>query len=83
VIRAARGEDDVQIEVVDTGLGMDPDVLRRAFELGFTTWERDGIGLTITKFIAYHHSGGVSLRSAPAEGTTATLVLPQVADAPD
>jgi signal transduction histidine kinase len=83
VIRAARGEDDVQIEVVDTGLGMDPDVLRRAFELGFTTWERDGIGLTITKFIAYHHSGGVSLRSAPAGGTTATLVLPQVADPTD
>lgn len=80
VIRASRGADDVQIEVIDTGLGMDPDVLRRAFELGFSTWERDGIGLTITKFIAYHHSGGLSVRSTPAEGTVATLVLPQVAD---
>jgi signal transduction histidine kinase len=79
-IRAARGEDDVQIEVIDAGFGMAPDVLRRAFELGFTTWEGDGVGLTITKFIAYHHSGGLSLRSTPAEGTVATLVLPQVAD---
>jgi signal transduction histidine kinase len=82
-MRASRGEDDVQLEVIDSGFGMEPDVLRRAFELGFTTWERDGIGLTITKFIAYHHCGGLSLRSSPADGTVATLVLPQVADSAD
>jgi signal transduction histidine kinase len=79
-VSGSAGADEVRVEIADRGVGMAADVARRAFEIGFSTWGGDGTGLTVAKFIAYHHSGGFSMSSALEQGTTVTMVLPVTAE---
>ncbi len=75
-VRAAASNGHVAISVVDTGEGMTPDVLKHAVEIGFTTRGGDGTGMTVAKFVAYHHLGGFLVESRPGTGTTVTMTIP-------
>jgi signal transduction histidine kinase len=64
----------VFLEVRDSGLGMSPDVLKRATEPFFTTKSgRSGIGLTVAHGIWRRHRGALSIESQPGEGTVIRL----------
>jgi signal transduction histidine kinase len=76
LVSAAHADDDVRIEITDRGSGMPPEVARRAVEIGYSTWGSGGIGLTVAKFITYHHAGGFQVASTPGQGTTVAMVLP-------
>jgi signal transduction histidine kinase len=80
VLQARAGDDELHIEVVDDGIGMAPEVARHAFDIGYSTWGGDGVGLTLAKFIIYHHTGGFSLSSRPRHGTTVSIVLPTTSE---
>ena len=57
-----------------------PDVLRRAFELFFSTKPGGtGIGLALCQRIVEEHHGSISLESGPETGTTVTIALPPAA----
>ncbi len=80
-IRARASEDGatVRIAVTDNGRGMSQGILRRAFDLFFTTKSRNlgtGLGLPLARKVAMRAGGDVELASEPGRGTTATLVLP-------
>jgi signal transduction histidine kinase len=67
------------ISVVDTGCGMPPEVLERAFEPLFTTKEAaagTGLGLSMVYGFAKQSGGHVTVRSEVARGTTVILYLP-------
>src|SRR5215468_8803589 len=68
----------------DTGVGMSPEVLARAFEPFYSTkGERGtGLGLAICQQILDSHQGTLQLASTPGKGTTVIVELPQ-ADPPD
>lgn len=72
--------EQIYLDFIDHGFGMQPEDARRAFEIGFTTWGGAGLGLTLAKFITYHHSGGFSVSSKPGLGTTVSLVFPLAND---
>jgi signal transduction histidine kinase len=85
----ARGRDGEQlppgdyasIVVRDTGIGMGPEVRRRAFEPFFTTKEvgtGTGLGLSIVYGIVQSAGGAVLLASEPGQGTRVEVVLPLV-----
>jgi signal transduction histidine kinase len=74
-LRVMHAGDEIHIVIADSGAGMGPELARRAFEIGMSTWGGEGIGLTVAKFIAYHHSGSVAIRTSP-EGTVVTFALP-------
>jgi signal transduction histidine kinase len=76
LISAVHSEDDVRIEVTDRGTGMTPDVAKHAVEIGYSTWGGSGIGLTVAKFITYHHAGGFQVATTPGQGTTVAMILP-------
>jgi two-component system sensor histidine kinase BaeS len=82
-IRIRSGEGTVAVEVADTGPGMPPEELARAFEFGFRgELARQlrapglGAGLWICRQLAARNSGSLALASEPSEGVRATLVLP-------
>jgi signal transduction histidine kinase/CheY-like chemotaxis protein len=69
----------VRLSVIDTGIGMAPEVQRRAFEPFFTTKGPEGSGLGLSQVYGLmEQSGGtVRLSSAPGRGTEVSLVLPR------
>jgi signal transduction histidine kinase len=69
----------VTIVVADTGVGMTPDVVARCFDPFFTTkttWDAQGLGLTMVFRVMEAHGGSVHVDSAPGEGTRVTLSFP-------
>lgn len=66
------------IEVIDNGTGVDPAMMKHMFELFHSTKGNrgTGLGLAVAKKIVDEHEGVISMRSAPAEGTTFTIRLP-------
>jgi signal transduction histidine kinase len=73
--------DQIEIAVVDTGVGMSEDVASRAFEPFFTTkpvGEGSGLGLSQAYGFAVQSHGAAVLESTPGEGTTVRLYLPRL-----
>ncbi|WP_433305115.1 PAS domain S-box protein [Actinoplanes sp. CA-030573] len=71
----------VRVRVSDTGAGMPPDVIERAFEPFYTTKPKGsgtGLGLATVYGIATAAGGDVRLYSEHGIGTTVTVVLPAV-----
>jgi len=84
-IKASDTTDAVQIEVCDTGYGIEPAELENIFEPFFTTkvdkkspLQRpgSGLGLAFCKKIIDAHDGSISVESEPAQGTTFLITLP-------
>jgi two-component system phosphate regulon sensor histidine kinase PhoR len=74
----------VRIEVRDDGVGIPEEDQARIFERFYRvdkSRSRDlggtGLGLSIVKHVAQVHGGGVSVRSAPGQGSTFVLDLPE------
>jgi signal transduction histidine kinase len=76
--RRAGEPDRVAIEFKDTGQGMTQEQCKKAFTslLSTTKPTGTGLGLAIVSRVVEIHRGEVNLKSAPARGTTITIVLP-------
>jgi CheY-like chemotaxis protein len=69
----------VQLTVTDTGIGMTPDVMKRAFDPFFTTKEAGkgtGMGLAVVYGIVKSLGGTVALESEQGIGSTFRIFLP-------
>ena len=82
--RLREGRPSVDLEVADSGSGMEPQVLERLFQPLFTTkphGKGTGLGLASVKAIIEGMDGAIRVRSAPGAGTTFLLQIP-LRDAP-
>jgi signal transduction histidine kinase len=83
-LKASANGDGLTVSVTDTGRGMSPETIERAFEPFFQGADHDvsrkregtGLGLAISRRLAEMHGGTIILKSRIGEGTTATLWLP-------
>jgi PAS domain S-box-containing protein len=71
------GEDEIAVEIADTGAGLLQSHQDRLFQPFFTTKERGlGLGLSLCATILKAHGGSLSLVSNPAGGAIASFSLP-------
>ncbi|MFZ9023587.1 MAG: ATP-binding protein [Anaerohalosphaeraceae bacterium] len=69
----------IVICVCDDGIGMEPEICRRAFESFFTTKDLGkgtGLGLFISYNLVSELDGSIELDSEPGKGTTVTIKIP-------
>jgi len=74
------------LSVTDTGLGMAPEILKRAIEPFFSSkplGKGTGLGLSMVHGLAVQLGGALQLTSRVGKGTTATLILPVATAAPE
>jgi PAS domain S-box-containing protein len=77
-VRSHVEEEDLLIDVVDTGEGIDEETRARIFEPFFTTksGKGTGLGLAICYGLIQGHGGAITVDSTPGEGTTFRIRLP-------
>jgi len=81
-IEIASHDDLVLLTVTDDGRGIDPSLISRIFEPGFSTAGKisessgRGVGLDAVKTSVEELGGTVNVRSAPGQGTSFELTLP-------
>ena len=67
----------IQVDVIDDGPGVPPDVMDRIFSPFFTTKPQgSGLGLAIVRKIVDAHDGRIDVRGRPAGGTHFRVTLP-------
>ncbi len=74
-----RDAPDAVIEISDTGAGIDPEILPRIFDPGFTTkgvGVGTGLGLSICYKIIAEHDGRIDVASEVGKGSRFTLTIP-------
>lgn len=75
--------DYVQIDVGDSGKGIEPAVLQRVFEPFFTTKPfggGSGLGLSMVYGFVRQSGGNIRIRSTPGRGTHVRFVLPTTSE---
>jgi PAS domain S-box-containing protein len=91
LLKTAMRDDRIHIEVSDNGIGMDTELVARAFDL-FAQAERTsdrssgglGLGLALVKSLVELHSGTVTCASeGRGKGSTFTVCLPRLLERPD
>jgi two-component system sensor histidine kinase HydH len=76
-IQAERRDQGVTLRLIDTGLGMTPDVLSQIFKPFYSTRPGgSGLGLPTTRRIIEAHGGSIEAHSEPGKGTLFTITLP-------
>jgi PAS domain S-box-containing protein len=76
-IECAVREDQAEIRISDTGVGIPPELRDKIFRLYYTTKPQgSGIGLAMTYRIVQLHDGTIDFTSEPAKGTTFMVRLP-------
>ena len=81
-----QGENQICIEMTDTGTGMDSETMAKVFEPFFTTKPAGkGTGLGLSVFSAYVREigGAMKIASGPGEGTTCLIYVPFAAGNPE
>jgi len=83
------GRDCVIIEVADTGIGMTPEQMGKLFQEfsqassgTAAKYGGTGLGLAISKRFCQMMGGDITVESAPGRGSTFTIRLPRIVNAP-
>jgi len=78
-LKTALEKDNViRFEIIDNGLGMDENVIKKLFTSFFSTkgHRGTGLGLMVTRKLIEEHNGTIKVNSTPGNGTTVIVRIP-------
>ncbi len=76
-LKVNRKQNFVVISVIDSGQGIDRDIIEKIFDPFFSTKDRGtGLGLSITNSIVSAHGGRIEVKSQTNKGTEFAIYLP-------
>ncbi len=79
VLRTRPGGDEVAIDLIDTGCGIDEKTMQHLYDAFFSTkGGGSGLGLAMTRKIIQAHGGRITVQSEPNCGTQFTIMLPSL-----
>ncbi|RLA89316.1 MAG: hypothetical protein DRG20_04855 [Deltaproteobacteria bacterium] len=78
MIKTDKKEDNILVEVIDTGKGIKAEHIDKVFNPFFTSKTKStGLGMTIVNhIISYEHGGKVEIESKEGKGTKVRLLIP-------
>lgn len=77
VVRTRQHAGDVVIDLIDTGVGMEEETIRKMFEPFYSTkLGGTGLGLPTVRRIVEGHGGRIAVQSEPGRGTQFSLSFP-------
>ncbi|WP_446744192.1 ATP-binding protein [Silvibacterium acidisoli] len=84
-VSLARRDDDYELRVSDTGIGIPEHAIPRIFDRFYRvdesrpeSGESNGLGLAIAKWVVEAHRSRIDVVSKPGQGSTFTVSIPQV-----
>jgi signal transduction histidine kinase len=80
LVRVHRSKGGIEFSVVDHGIGMDNDQVKKIFDPLYTAWPLKtgmGLGLSLAKEIVDSLGGMIRVSSKLAEGSTFTVWIPE------
>jgi signal transduction histidine kinase len=87
--RQQDGRDWITLAVTDTGIGMTPEQMSKLFQefaqassSTASKYGGTGLGLAISKRFCQMMGGDITVESEPGRGSTFTIRLPRIVDAP-
>src|SRR3954462_49390 len=87
--QAENGRDWITIAIADTGIGMTPEQMGKLFQefsqassATASKYGGTGLGLAISKRFCQMLGGDITVESEPGHGSTFTIRLPRIVDAP-
>ncbi|MEX0704834.1 MAG: ATP-binding protein [Planctomycetales bacterium] len=76
-LQTSSADDQVRLELIDNGVGMDPQTQARMFQVFFSTRRGgSGLGLPTARKIVEAHRGSIVCDSEPGRGTRFSIALP-------
>ncbi|MDR0392550.1 MAG: two-component sensor histidine kinase [Planctomycetaceae bacterium] len=79
MISTRSGGNEIVIDLIDTGVGMDAKVLANLYAAFYSTKKGgSGLGLATTQRIIKAHGGTISVQSEPNFGTKFTIMIPSL-----
>lgn len=80
IVRGYTRGENAFIEIADNGVGMDAETLKHIFERHKVNYHSNGVGVyNVQKRLQLHYGAdyGITYRSEPGIGTTATIIIPR------
>ncbi len=80
-VKANKDESILVVEISDTGIGIEPDVVDKIFDPFFTTkpvGKGTGLGLSVVYGIVKKHEGYIEVKSTKGKGTTFFVHFPYI-----
>jgi len=78
-IRTTSDQEQVILQIADSGVGMSEELLEKVFKPFFSTWgDNSGLGLTYCEHVVDSLGGNISVSSKECEGTVVTVTIPRV-----
>src|SRR5206468_3812143 len=77
IVKTSKWREYAQVEVIDTGTGMTPEVAARCFDVYYSTKKTGtGLGLPTARRIVHEHDGTLTVTSEAGKGSCFTIRLP-------